>query len=879
MKNPLHKRIPREIRKDWRKNLLIFLFVTLLTGIVSGISIASLSMTYTMEAAAIDLHQEDGHFILDKKASRTELLAMESGQKADLERYFQDQARQEFDEKFPAAFQEEFDKNFDAQFEKTLRQQYADLPADMMETALKQAKGSKAYQQAYDQAWKEAYQKAYDQGLAEVDDQVQVEVEKVQARFEDENFKPVSLTIVPDFYKEAAEKITGNEDAITIRVYTNQDQINQPSVFEGHLPQNETEIAIDRAHAQSCKLSVGDQIEVGGKSFTISALIARPDYFGLFQKNTDTVHNTLIFDIGLVTMDGFEQIQAPTIWNYAFDYVNAPKNENEENEMAGDAAISLASQAIVHDNELTDFLPVYLNQAVQYAANDIRHDGFAMVLVYDILIALLAFIFALNTTSVLERESRTIGTLKASGFTNGELIFHYLLPPVVVVACGAVAGNLLAYTVLKDYCAGIYYGSYSLPVLQTVFNGDAFWQTTVVPLVLVIGINLVILMIWFAKTPQQLLRKQFKTSKRHKAMRLPNWSFFNRFRLRIILQNLPNFGVLFVGILFSALLMSLALGFDDTIRYYQENITDSMLAKYQYVLNDAKDEDDHMITIENKEAEPFLMQTLKMADSPIDEEISFYGLPADTHYLPDGMLENLADNKVVVSMIFRDKYDLKPGSVLRLSGQFDQDVQEYVVADLVDLGPVLDVFTTEDNYRHTYEIDADVFTGFLSNEELADLDEDQIAAVITEKDILKTAEEMDHACGTIMDLLKYLVLILFVFLIYLLTKIILEKNERSISLIKILGYDDLEAAKLYLVATFFVVVVCAAICAWIAPPMIISLWNLIFRNYNGWMTYIVSAQSRLKLFVSIVLCDVVVALVDYSRIRKIPMEKVLKDTE
>ena len=56
-----------------------------------------------------------------------------------------------------------------------------------------------------------------------------------------------------------------------------------------------------------------------------------------------------------------------------------------------------------------------------------------------------------------------IGTLRASGYTRRELVMHYMTLPVLITLVGALIGNILGYTVFKDVCAGMYYGSYSLP--------------------------------------------------------------------------------------------------------------------------------------------------------------------------------------------------------------------------------------------------------------------------------------------------------------------------------------------------------------------------------------------------------------------------------
>ena len=60
--------------------------------------------------------------------------------------------------------------------------------------------------------------------------------------------------------------------------------------------------------------------------------------------------------------------------------------------------------------------------------------------------------------------------------------------------------------------------------------------------------------------------------------------------------------------------------------------------------------------------------------------------------------------------------------------------------------------------------------------------------------------------GEMFQLFNVFSLILFALLIYLLTKLIIEKNASSISMVKILGYKNREIVSLYLVSTTWVVI-------------------------------------------------------------------------
>ena len=53
----------------------------------------------------------------------------------------------------------------------------------------------------------------------------------------------------------------------------------------------------------------------------------------------------------------------------------------------------------------------------------------------DILIVIIAFIFGVTISNTIAKESSAIGTLRASGYTQGELIRHYISMPVHCARC------------------------------------------------------------------------------------------------------------------------------------------------------------------------------------------------------------------------------------------------------------------------------------------------------------------------------------------------------------------------------------------------------------------------------------------------------------
>ena len=73
------------------------------------------------------------------------------------------------------------------------------------------------------------------------------------------------------------------------------------------------------------------------------------------------------------------------------------------------------------------------------------------------------------------------------------------------------------------------------------------------------------------------------------------------------------------------------------------------------------------------------------------------------------------------------------------------------------------------------------------------------------------ADQLDHSMGSYMSYFQILCILLSAVMIYLLTKLIIEKNENAISMTKILGYENGEIARLYLMSTTIVLLVADAL--------------------------------------------------------------------
>lgn len=928
IKNPLIRRIPRELTGDWKKYLVVSLFLILMIGFVSGMYVANESMMTAADEGVGRYKLEDGHFELKKKADETLLDAIKTGDKADVRQYYIDEAKKKLDKKFDSEFEEKFKKEFDEKFEIEFREKFdAEFQSEfdvsfnaqikqmlmaqgldettagvMLDTAVAQVKQSgqynkaydtayekaypkahdEAYEKAFDEAHDEAYEKAYDEAWNKVLDEINEKYADAEEKYElnDPDFKETPVHLYENFYRDEEEDHDndGTSDG-TVRVFAKTDDINFACLMDGSFPEKEDEIAIDRMHADNVGIKVGDEITVGEEKYQVVGLIAYVNYSTLHEKSTDLMFDALKFNVAMVTDEGFAKLHKTIHYDYAWKYENEPSDEKEEKNQSDDFMRALLTQTVVNDNEIEDYVPKYANPAIHFATDDMGSDEAMGGVLLDILIVIIAFIFAVTISNTITKESSAIGTLRASGYTKGELVRHYLSMPVIVTLISALVGNVLGYTVFKDVVVSMYYNSYSLPTYETIWNPDAFFKTTLIPVVLMFMVNLIVIIKMMQHTPLQFLRHDLKKTKRKKAMRLPHFKFFNRFRLRIMFQNVANYLILFVGIFFIMVMLAMAVGMPDTLSYYKENTKDMMFSRYQYVLKSYEDEDGDVLTTDNKDAEKFSMSSLQKKGDALDEEVSVYGISDDSQYVKIEDLQSLREKEVYISKSFSEKYELGVGDSVALDEKYENKQYTFTVAGIFDQCLSIAVFMPIENYRTVFDLDEEAFSGYFSNTELKDISEDDIATVITERDITKMCDQLDHSMGAYMTYFQVLCILLSAVLIYLLTKLIIEKNENAISMTKILGYENGEIASLYLLSTTIVVVI-ADLLSVVLGSLVMSLaWKAIMFSYSGWFAFVIQPAGYMKMFAFVLIGYLFVMILDFMRIKRIPMDQALKNVE
>lgn len=728
-----------------------------------------------------------------------------------------------------------------------------------------------------------------------------------------EEIEKLGIKLYENFYLEESL-----DNGSTMRIFKNREEVNRVCLMKGELPTKTGEIAIDRMYADNNSLSVGDTLQSGKKTWKITGLVALSDYSCLFQNNNDSMFDSVKFGVSVVTEDEFDSLKQDKLqYNYSWKYDQKPKTEKEEKEVSEDLMEDIGKIVT-----LEAFVPQYQNQAINFTGDDMGSDKSMIIMLLYIVIVIMAFVFGITISNTIRKEAGVIGTLRASGYTRRELVMHYMTLPVLITLVGALIGNILGYTVFKGVCAGMYYGSYSLPTYVTIWNAEAFLLTTVVPVIIMLVVNYGILRHKLKLSPLKFLRRDLSGRKQKRAIRLsPKIKIFSRFRLRVIFQNMSNYIVLFIGILFANLLLMFGLLLPSVLSHYQLEIQDNMLAKYQYMLQVpvsavSGNKFESLVSLlefymdsetKNEDAEKFSAYSLNTLPGKYkSEEVLLYGIEPDSKYVKinfddtqdkiesgnteekknEGKTDKPADEikkgstGVYISKAYADKFLLHEGDTITLKEKYEKDEYSFKIAGIYDYTAALCVFMPRSDLNDLFDLGDDYYSGYFSDTEITDIKNQYIGSVVNLDALTKISRQLDVSMGSMMGLVNGFAIMIYMVLIYLLSKIIIEKNAQSISMVKILGYTNGEISRLYILSTSVVVVLCLLL----SLPIETAVMNVLFRemmlaSISGWITLWIDPMIYVQMFGAGIVTYGLVALLEFRRVKKVPMDEALKNVE
>ncbi len=523
-------------------------------------------------------------------------------------------------------------------------------------------------------------------------------------------------------------------------------------------------------------------------------------------------------------------------------------------------------------DNLTQFLIAADNPRMDAAAGDVIINRFAGILAGIILMVLFTYVISVFVIHNIEKESSVIGALYALGVTRGQLLFHYLLNPMLISFLGGAVGCILGFS---KYGTGWQMGDsiayYSLPPMQIVTPGYLLFYSLIMPPVTAAVVNYLVINKKLKCTALSLLRNEQTAGKagRIQNMNLGNMKFLLRFQIRQMLREIRSAFAVVIGMFICLLILMLSI--DCAVLCINFGNACLEETKYAYMYT-------YKYPTENvpEGGIPAYVENLKKEAYGYNLDVTVLGIDDDNPYFPIVTADK--KNEIVISSAAAQKFGVKVGDKLVLSDEVNERDYAFTVKNIVNFTSGVYVFLDRDVMQELFDQEDDYYNVVFADHAL-DIDNGRLYATVTKENVEESSQIFTDMMGPMVIMLVAISALIFMIVMYLMMKVMIDRSAFSISLMKVFGYRRREIRRLYLDGNFYVILLGALICVPLAKWSMDLVYPYCIANVAIGMDLKFTPQIYIMIYGGIWLCYMVINFLLVGRLNKLVPAEVLKNRE
>ncbi len=518
---------------------------------------------------------------------------------------------------------------------------------------------------------------------------------------------------------------------------------------------------------------------------------------------------------------------------------------------------------------MTSFLVQADNPRIYATKNDKLVDIEVGVFAGFVLFILLSYVISVFVVHSIESESSIIGTLYSMGVTKNDLLLHYITLPVVVSFVAGLVGLLIASTgVMAPMIAESSYQYFSIPEFSFYVPAYLIVYSVVVPPVVAIIVNVLVINNKLNRTPLSLIRNEVKQAK-NKNINLKNMNFISAFRIRQMFKEVRSTLAVVFGMFLSLLIFMIGVNCFILCNNIAKDYANDTKFEYMYTLKYPEKEPP-------KDAEPAYAYSCKKKTMGYNFDVTVLGIDDDNPYFDVETRKSKVD--VVVSSAFAEKFKIKKGEEVVVSDEDKEVKYAFKVSDIVKYSSGFYIFMDIDEMRDMMGEADDYYNVLFADKEI-DINPGRLYSTTSRADVVKGSEVFTSLMMPMIYTLSFASIIIFILVLYLMMKVMIDRSSQNISLIKVFGYKRKEVKKLYLDGNMYIIAAGALI--------VIPLAKLIMNELFPFMVSNVACGLNIKAPIIFFVCVYVVILGLYflvnaflvRRLDKYSLAEILKNRE
>ena len=273
---------------------------------------------------------------------------------------------------------------------------------------------------------------------------------------------------------------------------------------------------------------------------------------------------------------------------------------------------------------------------------------------------------------------------------------------------------------------------------------------------------------------------------------------------------------------------------------------------------------------------PAYVENLKKEAYGYNLDVTVLGIDDDNPYFPIVTADK--KNEIVISSAAAQKFGVKVGDKLVLSDEVNERDYAFTVKNIVNFTSGVYVFLDRDVMQELFDQEDDYYNVVFADHAL-DIDNGRLYATVSKENVEESSQIFTDMMGPMVVMLVAISALIFMIVMYLMMKVMIDRSAFSISLMKVFGYRRREIRKLYLDGNFYVILLGALIRVPLAKWSMDLVYPYCIANVAIGMDIKFTPQIYIMIYGGIWLCYIVINFLLVGRLNKLVPAEVLKNRE
>lgn len=652
-------------------------------------------------------------------------------------------------------------------------------------------------------------------------------------------------------------------DSLTLRLLSETKKVNIPAVIEGQPLSGRGEILLDPSFAKANNYPLGSQIEVAGKTLTVVGFVSLPHYIYPLKNVNDILYSPNDFGVGVINREAFSDIDKATSF-YSVRFNNRNRSINRQ-------AVELRQALREEGFAVSDWINIMDNKRARMVWASITGMKTMSVPLPVAMFLISCLIVGIMFWRMIRRESVIIGTLYAQGYRRGELMRHYLALPLMLAFIGGMIGSLLALPSIEPMVLAMV-SYYNVPVPGIEFNFLNVLIGILTPILFLSLSSYLVIRLELKRSPAELMRGDMQNSKVNvleRALKLDRFKFSTKFKLREQSRSISRLMFLFLGVTSTSVLMLFGFTIMNSMNHAFKS-SDVYQFEYEYAFREMQ------FGEAPEGAEAFNAGKFYPENN---EEIVFYisGIESDSTLviLKDKKGNIIPNSQTNITKSLANRLDIKAGDNVTFINKENGKTYSFQIDAVADSYIEQFLYMPIAEFNQKMDLPENSYMGLFSTKNL-DIPDEKLSGT---KSMAELPEAMDEFMGQLISMVILMTIvssIVALIILYLVTSLIIEENNNTISLFKIFGYRRREIRSLILNSSTLVIVFGFIIGIPIAVVSMGALYGYLGNIINLMLPTIISPLYVVISFVAIMLTYQLSKLLCAKSVEAVSMSEALK---